>query len=67
MKEKIESVEIWQLEPLHGSFNHTTKMACDLGRRYLLFQDSIKVRLERNQPHIGGIAFVSTSRVRQFH
>src|SRR5438874_12977612 len=65
MQQKVQRIEVRQLEALNRSFDHAFKMSRDACRRDLLHEERIVLRRERNQADIGGVAFVARPRMRQ--
>jgi hypothetical protein len=64
VQEKVQCVEIRQLESIDGAVDHSVEMRGDGLLRHELLENGIPARLQRDDPDIGGVALVSRSGVR---
>src|SRR5687767_14832983 len=64
MEQKVERIEVSQLEPLDLAIDHSREMSGDGFPRDELLENRVPSRLERNDTDIGGVSLVTRARVR---
>src|SRR5438874_8754393 len=67
MQQKVQRIEVRQLESLNRSFDHALKMSRDACRRYLLHEERIVLRRERDQADVRGVALIPGTGMGQLH
>ncbi len=67
MQQEVERAQIGQLEPLHVAGDHAGEVAADAIERELLGDEVVPLRPERDHPHVGGVALVAGSGMRDVH
>src|SRR5881394_3788183 len=67
MEQKVQRIEVRQLEALNPSFDHALKMPRDACRRYLLHEERIVLRRERDQSDVRGVSLIPGTGMGQIH
>jgi hypothetical protein len=64
VQEKVESVEIWQLEALDLAFADAGEMLLDALSRHFVDEQRVIFVAQRYQPDVGRVALIARTRVR---